>query len=129
MVALTSCEGDIEGAARAVATAAADGDLHAFGAGLSVGAAVLAGADLGLLHRVRSRLLCRPWWLLCQCSSSSSRAAGKLKAQQLWGLVNYLQAVLLHGGAGHHSVAPAAAPVGSHVTQHTQQQPSSPALQ
>lgn len=43
MVALTSCEGDIEGAARAVATAAADGDLSAFGAGLSVGAAVLAG--------------------------------------------------------------------------------------
>lgn len=45
MVALTSCEGDIEGAARAVATAAADGDLSAFGAGLSVGAAVLAGPD------------------------------------------------------------------------------------
>jgi hypothetical protein len=43
MVALTSCEGDVEGAARAVATAAADGDLSAFGAGLSVGAAVLAG--------------------------------------------------------------------------------------
>jgi hypothetical protein len=43
MVALTSCEGDIEGAARAVATAAADGDLSAFGACLSVGAAVLAG--------------------------------------------------------------------------------------
>jgi hypothetical protein len=47
MVALTSCEGDIEGAARAVATAAADGDLSAFGAGLSVGAAVLAGAGCG----------------------------------------------------------------------------------
>lgn len=45
MVALTSCEGDIEGAARAVSTAAADGDLTAFGAGLSVGAAVLAGPD------------------------------------------------------------------------------------
>jgi hypothetical protein len=45
MVALTSCEGDIEGAARAVATAAADGDLSAFGAGLSVGAAVLAGGS------------------------------------------------------------------------------------
>lgn len=43
MVALTSCEGDIEGAARAVSTAAADGDLAAFGAGLSVGAAVLTG--------------------------------------------------------------------------------------
>lgn len=45
MVVLTSCAGDIEGAARAVATAAADGDLTAFGAGLSVGAAVIAGPD------------------------------------------------------------------------------------
>jgi hypothetical protein len=44
MVVLTSCNGDIEGAARAVASAAADGDLQAFGAGLSVGAAALAGS-------------------------------------------------------------------------------------
>jgi hypothetical protein len=43
MVVLTSCNGDIEGAARAVASAAADGDLQAFGAGLSVGAAALTG--------------------------------------------------------------------------------------
>jgi hypothetical protein len=47
MVALTSCAGDIEGAARAVASAAADGDMSAFGAGLSVGATVLAGAQCG----------------------------------------------------------------------------------
>lgn len=53
MVALTSCEGDIEGAARAVATAAADGDLSAFGAGLSVGAAVLAGKVAG--HSLQSQ--------------------------------------------------------------------------
>uniref|UniRef100_A0A383VYG4 Uncharacterized protein n=1 Tax=Tetradesmus obliquus TaxID=3088 RepID=A0A383VYG4_TETOB len=45
MVVLTSCNGDIEGAARAVASAAADGDLQAFGAGLSVGATALAGPD------------------------------------------------------------------------------------
>jgi hypothetical protein len=43
MVVLTACNGDIEGAARAVASAAADGDLQAFGAGLSVGAAALTG--------------------------------------------------------------------------------------
>lgn len=36
-------------------------------------------------------------------------------------------AVLLHGGAGQRRVVPAAAIVGSHVLQHTQQQPSSPA--
>lgn len=46
MVALTSCAGDIEAAARAVASAAADGDLSAFGAGLSVGMAVLAGVNV-----------------------------------------------------------------------------------
>lgn len=43
MVVMTSCEGDIEGAARAVASAAADGDLQSFGAGLSVGATAIAG--------------------------------------------------------------------------------------
>lgn len=55
MVALTSCEGDIEGAARAVSTAAADGDLTAFGAGLSVGAAVLAGG-----HNRQQTCSCNP---------------------------------------------------------------------
>lgn len=55
MVALTSCEGDIEGAARAVSTAAADGDLTAFGAGLSVGAAVLAGG-----HNRQHTCSCNP---------------------------------------------------------------------
>lgn len=44
MVVMTSCEGDIDGAARAVASAAADGDLQSFGAGLSVGATAIAGS-------------------------------------------------------------------------------------
>lgn len=43
LVVMTTCEGDIDGAARAVASAAADGDQHSFSAGLTVGAAALTG--------------------------------------------------------------------------------------
>lgn len=43
LVVMTTCEGDIEGAARAVASAAAHGDQHSFSAGLTIGAAALTG--------------------------------------------------------------------------------------
>lgn len=61
MVVLTSCEGDVDGAARAVASAAADGDLQAFGAGLSVGATALAGAGMMLALCIsQARCMARP---------------------------------------------------------------------
>lgn len=56
MVVMTSCDGDIEGAARAVASAAADGDLQSFGAGLTVGATALAGVNH--LHACAGRKAC-----------------------------------------------------------------------
>jgi hypothetical protein len=42
MVVFMGCKNDVEGAARAVASSAARGDLEAFTAGLTIGATVLA---------------------------------------------------------------------------------------
>jgi hypothetical protein len=59
LVVMTTCEGDIEGAARAVASAAAHGDQHSFSAGLTIGAAALTGDSMSIADgRQRSACAC-----------------------------------------------------------------------
>jgi hypothetical protein len=81
MVAFVGCNGDIEGAARAVSTAAANGDLEAFSAGLTIGATVLSGES----HQqppARTLGICtEPKYVLLQDVMRASKASWQTSSQ------------------------------------------------